>query len=230
MLMKKIFFILLVALAACNSSKPTELYSITNVAKTVDGAKMDVQLKGRISKQQMLDIAGNIRDDSSQYAALELNFLLPGNSYKNTGGVIIYAIAGYPKPGVVTKKDTIRDYDNKLMNFEFVGFTPETAQHLLSLSPEEMVGKPIVGKFIDDAAGTIAIIYDDRKEEQYYIIELDGDGKITSKIQPMAVTHNGVQKLVVSPRGDYMTLKDSILTMFSIDEPEKPFRSIKEGI
>jgi len=88
----------------------------------------------------------------------------------------------------------------------------------------------IVGKFIDDAAGTVSIIYDDRKDEQFYVIELDGDGKVTSKIQPMAITHNGVQKLVVSPRGDYMTLKDSILTMFSIDEPEKPFRSIKEGI
>nr|WP_294790894.1 hypothetical protein [uncultured Mucilaginibacter sp.] len=228
--MKKIFFILLVALAGCNSNKPTEPYSITNVAKTADGAKMDVQLKGRIGKQQMLDIAGNIRNDSAQYAALELNFLLPGNSYKNTGGVLVYAIAGYPKPGVVTKKDTIRDYDNKLMNFEFIGFTPEAAQHLLSLSPQEMVGKPIAGKFIDDAAGTISIIYDDKKEGQYYIIELDGEGNVTSKVQPLAVTHNGVKKLVVSPRGDFMTLKDSTLTMFSIDEPEKPFRSIKEGI
>ncbi|MGY3212815.1 hypothetical protein [Mucilaginibacter sp. HD30] len=228
--MKKIFLILLVALAACNSNKPTEPYSITNVAKTADGAKMDVQLKGRISKQQMLDIAGNIRNDSTQHAALELNFLLPGNSYKNTGGVIVYAIAGYPKPGVVTAKDTIRDYDNKPMNFEFIGFTPEAAQHLLSISPEEMVGKLVVGKFIDDAAGTVSIIYDDRKDEQFYVIEMDGDGKVTSKIQPMAITHNGVKKLVVSPRGDYMTLKDSILTMFSIDEPEKPFRSIKEGI
>ncbi|MFD0749555.1 hypothetical protein ACFQZS_05335 [Mucilaginibacter calamicampi] len=228
--MKKVLFALLVVLSACSSNKPTEPYSITNVAKNPDGAKMDVQLKGRISKQQMLDIAGNIRNDSAQYAALELNFLLPGNSYKNTGGVIVYAIAGYPKAGVVAKKDTIRDYDNRVMNFEFIGFTPEAAQHLLSLSPEEMVGKLVLGKFIDDAAGTISIIYDDRKDEQYYVIELDGDGKVTSKIQPMAITHNGIQKLVVSPRGDYMTLKDSILTMFSIDEPEKPFRSIKEGI
>lgn len=228
--MKKIFFILLVALAACNSSRPTEPYSITNVAKTTDGAKMDVQLKSRISKQQMLDIAGNIRNDSTQYAALELNFLLPGNSYKNTGGVIVYAIAGYPKPGIVTAKDTLRDADNKPVNFEFIGFTPEAAQHLLSLSPQEMVGKPIAGKFIDDAAGTISIIYDDKTDGQYYIIEMDGDGNITSKIQPMAVTLHGIQKLVVSPRGDFMTLKDSVLTMFSIDDPNKPFRSIKEGI
>lgn len=228
--MKKILFALIVVLAACKSNKPTQPYSITNVAKITDGAKMDVQLNGRLSKQQMLDIAGNIRNDSTAYAALELNFLLPGNSYKNTGGVIVYAIAGYQKPGIVTAKDTIRDYDNKLMNFEFVGFTPEAAQHLLSLSPQEMVGKPVVGKFIDDAAGTISIIYDDRREEQYYIIEMDGDGKIVSKIQPMAITHNGVQKLVVSQRGDFMTLKDSILTMYSIDEPEKPFRSVKEGI
>ena len=228
--MKKVLFALLVVLSACSSNKPAEPYSITNVAKTPEGAKMDVQLKSRISKEQMLDIAGNIRNDSTDYAALELNFLLPGNSYKNSGGVVIYAIAGYPKAGVVTKRDSIRDYDNKPMNFEFIGFTPEAAKHLLSLDPQEMVGKQVVGKFIDDATGTVSMIYDDRKDQQYYIVELDGEGKVTSKIQPMAITHNGVQKLIVSPEGDYMTVKDSILTMFSISEPEKPFRSIKEGI
>lgn len=228
--MKKVLFALLVVSSACSSNKPTEPYSIANVAKTKEGAKMDVQLKARLSRQQMLDIAGNIRNDSSHYDALELQFLLPGNSYKNTGGVIVYALAGYPKPGIVTAKDTLRDYDNKILNFQFVGFTPEAAQHLLSFNPSEMVGKPILGKFIDDAAGTISIIYDDKKDGQYYIIELDADGNVVSKIQPMAITHNGIQKLIVSQRGDYMTVKDSILTMYSIDDPERPFRSVKAGI
>ncbi len=228
--MKKVFFALLVILSACSSKKKTEPYSITNVAKTPKSVIMDVQLKGRLTRQQMLDIAGNIRNDSAHYEALDLQFILPGNSYKNTGGVIVYAMAGYPKPGVVTAKDTVRDYDNKILNFQFVGFPPETAQHLLSLSPSEMVGKPILGKFIDDAAGTISIIYDDRKDEQYYVIEMDADGNIVSKIQPMAITHNGIKKLIVSQRGDYMTVKDSILTMYSIDDPERPFRSVKEGI
>jgi len=228
--MKKVFFALLIVLSACSSNKPTEPFSITNVAKTPEGAKMDVQLNARLSRQQMLDIAGNIRNDSSHYEALELQFLLPGNSYKNTGGVIVYAAAGYPKPGVVTAKDTVRDYDNKILNFKFIGFTPEAAQHLLSFSPTEMAGKPILGKFIDDAAGTISIIYDDKKDEQYYIIELDADGNVVSKIQPMAITHNGTKKLIVSQRGDYMTVKDSILTMYSIDDPERPFRSVKAGL
>ncbi len=228
--MKKVFFALLVVLSACSSNKQTEPYSITNVAKIPEGAKMDVQLKGRLSRQEMLDIAGNIRNDSAHYEALELQFLLPGNSYKNTGGVIVYALAGYPKPGIVTAKDTIRDYDNKILNFQFVGFTPEAAQHLLSLNPSEMAGKTVLGKFIDDAAGTISIIYDDRREKQYYIIEMDADGNVVSKIQPMAITHNGIQKLIVSQRGDYMTVKDSILTMYSIDDPERPFRSVKQGM
>ncbi|PJJ84765.1 hypothetical protein [Mucilaginibacter auburnensis] len=228
--MKKVLFALLVVLSACSSNKPTEPYSITNVAKTPEGAKMDVQLKGRLTRQQMLDIAGNIRNDSSHYEALDLQFLLPGNSYKNSGGIIVYAMAGYPKPGIVTAKDTVRDYDNKILNFQLIGFTPEAAKHLLSLSPSEMAGKPVLGKFIDDAAGTISIIYDDKKDGQYYIIEMDADGNIVSKIQPMAITHNGIQKLIVSQRGDYMTVKDSILTMYSIDDPEKPFRSVKEGI
>ncbi len=228
--MKKVLFALLVVLSACSSNKPTEPYSVTNVATIKDGAKMDVQLKGRLSRQQMLDIAGNIRNDSSHYEALELQFLLPGNSYKNTGGVIVYAMAGYPKPGIVTAKDTLRDYDNKILNFQFIGFTPEAAKHLLSLNPSEMAGKPILGKFIDDAANTISIIYDDKKEGQYYIIEMDADGNVTSRIQPMAITHNGIQKLIVSQRGDYMTVKDSILTMYSIDDPERPFRSVKAGI
>ena len=228
--MKKILFAFLVVLSACSSNKPTQPYTITNVAKTADGAKMDVQLKSRLTKQQMLDIAGNIRSDSANYAGLELNFLLPGNSYKNTGGVIVYAIAGYPKPGVVTARDTIRDFDNKVMNFEYIGFPPETAQHLFSLTPPEMVGKLVLGKFIDDAAGTISVIYDDKRENQYYVLEMDGDGKVVSAIQPMTITHNGIRKMVVSQRGDFMTLKDSILTMYNIDDPEKPFRSIKEGI
>lgn len=228
--MKKILFILSVVLVSCNSNKPTQPYTVTNVAKITDGAKMDVQLNARLTKQQMLDIAGNIRNDSTQYEALELNFLLPGNSYKNTGGVIVYAIAGYQKPGVVAAKDTIRDDDKRLMNFEFVGFTPDAAQHLLSLNPQEMAGKVVLGKFIDDAAGTISIIYDDKKDGQYYVLEMDGDGKVISATQPIAVTHHGVKKLVVSPRGDFMTVKDSVLTMYSIDEPDKPFRSIKAGI
>jgi hypothetical protein len=35
--------------------------------------------------------------------------------------------------------------------------------------------------------------------------------------------------MVVSQQGDYMTLKDSILTMYSSTDVDKPYRSIKQS-
>lgn len=228
--MRKLLLIVIVALAACNSNKPTPPFNVLKVAKTKEGAIMDVQLQARLTRQQLLDIAGNLRNDSSQYAALQIDFLLPGSNYENLGGVNVYAEANYQKPGIVTAKDTVRDYDNKILGFEFIGFTPETAKHLLSLEPTDMAGKTVLGKFIDDATQTMSIIYNDKKDDQHYILELDVDGKVVSAVQPMTIIHDGVQKMVVTAKGDFMTLKDSTLSMYSIDQPDKPFRTLKKGI
>jgi hypothetical protein len=46
----------------------------------------------------------------------------------------------------------------------------------------------------------------------------------------MEVKANGIRKMVVSQQGDYMVLKDSILTLYSSTDVDKPFRSIKQGL
>jgi hypothetical protein len=228
--MKKIILLFAIALAGCHSNKPTAPFTIGKVIKTTEGATIDVQINSRLSKRQMVDIAARIKSDSSQYAALQVDFLLPGNNYKNTGGINVYAMANYPKPGAITPKDTVSDDDKNLLSFEFIGFTPEKAKQMLALNPTDMAGKMVVGKFIDDNIKTISILYDDKREGQFYILELDTAGKVVSATQPLVVTHNGIQKMVITKRGDYCTLKDSILTMYSIDDPETPYRSIKDGI
>lgn len=229
--MKKLGILFLaVAFMSCHS-KPSAPFQILKVVKNNDGAKMDVQVNSRISKQQMVDIAAYIKGDSTQYSSLQLDYLLPGNSYKNIGGVNIYATATYHDKGLVTATDTVEDKDKNLLSFEFVGFTPEKAKQLLALDPKDMAGKHVLGKFIDDNTKTISIIYQDKNENnQLYILELDSLSNVVSAIAPMEVRHNGVKKMVVTQRGDYMILKDSILTMYSSDDYDKPFRSIKANL
>lgn len=229
--MKKMIPLLFaIAFMGCHSNKPTAPFTIGKVIKTKEGVTMDVMIKNRLSKRQMVDIAARIKEDSSHYESIQVDFILPGNDYKNSGGISVYAMATYPKAGMITPKDTVTDDDNNFLSFEFVGFTPEQAKKILALDPSEMRGKEVVGKFIDDNTQTVSIIYDDKRESQYYILELDTAGKVVSATQPLVVTHNGVQKMVVSKAGDYMTLKDSILTMYSIQEPEEPYRAVKSGI
>ncbi|HTH81974.1 MAG TPA: hypothetical protein VL490_03510 [Mucilaginibacter sp.] len=228
--MKKILIICLVVLTACNS-KPTTPFQILKSVKSNGGAKMDVLVKSRITKQQMIAIAATIKSDSSQYNALQIDYLLPGSSYKNAGGVTVYATITYHNKAALTGTDTVEDADKNLLSFQFVGFTPEKAKHLLSIEPEIMGGKTALGKFIDDNTQTITIIYEDKSaQDPTHILELDSTGKVISAIVPMEITDKGVKKMVVSQQGDYMTLKDSVLTLYSSEDLQKPYRSIKQGI
>lgn len=228
--MKKLLVLFLVVLTACHS-KPKSAFQITKVEKTKDGAKMDIQVNSRLNKQQMVEIAAYIKSDSSQYVNLQLDYILPGNSYKNVGGVTVYATAIYHDKATVAPADTVEDSDRNLLSFEFVGFTPTMAQKLLAFKPDDMNGKNILGKFLDDQTKTISIIYEDHRDDnQIHILELDSLDKVVSATIPMVVTHNGVQKMVISNRGDYCVLKDSILTMYSSDDYEKPYRSIKSNL
>lgn len=226
--MKKILILCLVVLTACNS-KPKTPFQVLKSVKIKDGAKLDVQVNGRISKQQMVDIASYLKKDSTQYNNLQVDFILPGNSYENKAGVSIYATAAYHDKAIVSPADTVADKDKNFLSFEFVGFSPDQAKQLLTLDPKELKGKHLIGKFIDDATKTISLIAEDKQEDnQLYILELDSAGTVVSAIAPMEVTAKGVRKMVVSQQGDYMTLKDSILTMYSSTDFDKPFRSIKQ--
>ncbi|HWZ35060.1 MAG TPA: hypothetical protein VNW51_02825 [Mucilaginibacter sp.] len=228
--MKKVLILCLVILTACNSKSKTP-FQILKSVKIKNGIKLDVQVNGRISKREMVDIASYIKSDSSQYDNLQVDFILPGNSYANIAGVTVYATAAYHDKTIISPADTVADKDKNFLSFEFVGFTPEKAKQLLALDPKELAGKQVIGKFIDDATKTISLIAEDKGENnQLYILELDSVGTVVSAIAPMEVTAKGVRKMVVSQQGDYMTLKDSILTMYSSADANKPYRTIKQNL
>jgi len=230
--MKKFIpLLLIVCIYIGCSDKPTSPYIILKAVKTTGTEKFDVQVYGRLSKQQLVAIASKIKKDSSEYDNLQLDYLLPGNSYKNLGGITVYATATYHDAKKVTEADTVMDLHDNRLKFEFIGFTPNEAKHLLSFDPKGMETKTVLGKFIDDNTQTISILYREGKEEQQvFILELDTAGKVVSATQPLEVTHNGIHKLVISPKGDYCTLENGTLTMYSSDDPEKPYRSLKAGI
>ena len=230
--MKKLLplFIIILAFYGC-SDKPTAPFVISKSIKLMGVRQLDVMIYARLSKQQMVAIASKIKKDSSQYENLQIDYLLPGNDYKNLGGVTAYATAAYHDAKKVTATDTVMDLHDNRLKFDFIGFTPDEAKKLLALNPKEMETKAVLGKFIDDNTKTISIIYREGKEElQVYILELDITGKIVSATQPLEVTHNGIQKLVISPKGDYCTLDDGTLTLYSSDDLDKPYRTLKAGI
>ncbi len=229
--MKKILILLLAALAGCHSEKPTVAFTISKVTKADGGVtKMDILIPGRLEKQQMLDIAAKVKRDSAQYENLQLDYILPGNNYKNSGGIIVYATAAYHPKGKVFPQDTVRDYNNELLSFDFKGISRKQAGKLLGIEPAEMAGKTLLGRFIDDNLLTMIMVYEDKADNQKYILELDTAGKIIAPIIPKEVNHNGINKMVITEQGDYMTLQDSILTMYSGQDPDKPYRTLKKGI
>lgn len=228
--MKKIVLVLLVALAACNSNTPTAPYKIVKV-ETKDGLTwMDVSIPARLDKQELLDIASKIKSDSSHYDNLRLDYILPGYNYDNLGGVSVYASTHYRPAAKYTEADTIRDDSNNLLSFEFVGIAPDKAKKLLAIELPEMKDKTLLGRFIDDNLNTITLVYNDKKDNQKYILELDTAGTVVSPVVPKVIRHNGIDKMIVSQQGDYMTLKDSILTMYSSETPETPYRTLREGL
>jgi hypothetical protein len=228
--MKKLFPFLLVLLIGC-SDQPTSPYVILKVAKTTSGTQFDVQVYGRLSKTQLVAIASKIKKDSSQYDNLQIDYQLPGNSYKNAGGITVYATAAYHDARKVTVADTVNDLHDNRLSFEFNGFTPQQAKQLLAFNPAESAGKVILGRFIDDNTKTVNLVFkDNNTSTQLYIIELDTNGKVVSATEPLMINQRGVQKLVISPKGDYCTVENDILTMYSSDNPEKPYRSIKAGM
>lgn len=229
--MKKLFILFLIALAGCHPGKPTAPYTILKIVKEGTTNKFNVEIFSRLNREQLLAISGKIKSDSSKYTNVQLDYLLPGNNDKNSGGNTIYASAIYPEPGKVTLKDTAKDGDNNLLTLQILGLNAQKAKHLLGLNPPEPVGKTILGKFVDDNTQTVSIFYTDIKEpDQTFILEMDTAGKVVSAVVPQSIKQNGIEKLVVSQGGDYVTIKDSILTMYSSTDPANPFRSIKEGL
>ncbi len=107
----------------------------------------------------------------------------------------------------------------------------DAAWKLLTRQPKEIAGKNVLGRFIDDYNHTLIIpFYDPQdKKGELYIIEIDSTAKVVSATIPHKINDGGVDKWLVTPNGDYITLKDSVIAQFAADGLGVPFNSIKSG-
>ena len=231
--MKNILFCFIVMLMTFGcAKKDVPKYTISRVVKSDTATLLTVNISSRLTESQLLSIAGKIKSDSSKLPNLQLCYLLNGHKDRNTSDNNFYAIAKYPNADKVIMQDTLKDTDGNFVRLKITGISAQVAKHLLELNPKEIAGKNIVGRFVDDNNHTLIVPFyepaDPKKE--LYVMELDTAGKVVSATVPMIVTKDGMERYVVSHRGDYITIKDSVLTQYSIDDAGLPYNSIKAGL
>jgi len=232
-MIKNIFPCLIIMLVAFGCTKKNvPHYTISRVTKSDTATKLTVKIDGRLKWAELLSITSQIKADSAKLSNLQLYFLLPGHNDKSTGANSFYAVARYPQGDKVTIQDTTKDADGNTVRLSITGISAEVAKHLLTLDPKELAGKSIVGRFVDDNNHTLIVpftdIVDGKKE--LYVIELDTAGKVVSATIPEVDNKDGIEKYLVTHRGDYITIKDSVLTQYSVDDLGLPYNSIKAGI
>lgn len=231
--MKNIFLYTSILLLACGcTKKDVPYYTISRVTKSDTASKVIVNIKARLTQAQLLSIAGKIRSDSTALPNLQLCYLLPGHSDKNTGSNNFYAVAKYPGAQVTTMQDTLKDTEGNIVRLKITGVSAQTAKKLIGFHPKELKDQNFYGHFIDDNNHTVIIPFRDLTDpkKEYYILELDTTGKVVSATIPTVVKKDGVEKWFVTDRGDYITIKDSVLTQYSIDDLGVPYNSIKSGM
>jgi hypothetical protein len=231
--MKNFLRCLIVMLIAFGCTKrEVPHYTISKLVKTDTASKLIVNINKRLSQTELLSIAAKIKADSDALINLQLCYLLPGHSDKNTGDNNFYAIAKYPNKDKSTIQDTLKDADGNAVRLQITGLSEQIAKQLLGLNPKEIAGKNILGRFVDDYNQTVIIPFTDANDpkNELYVIELDTAGKVVSATVPLRDNKDGIEKLLVTHRGDYITLKDSVLTQYSIDDLGLPYNSIKSGI
>ena len=214
------------------TKKEVPHYTISRVVKSDTASKLTVNIKGRLNQADLLSITSKIKADSAALPNLQLCYLLPGHNDKNTIVNNFYAIAKYPNTAVVNMQDTLKDADGNVVRLKITGLSDKAAKELLALNPKEIQGKNVLGRFVDDNNQTVIIPFTEPNDpkKELYIIELDAAGKVVSATVPMLDNKDGVEKWVVSHRGDYCTIKDSVLTQYSVDDLGLPYNSIKSGI
>ncbi|MDO3644839.1 hypothetical protein [Mucilaginibacter sp. L3T2-6] len=227
-----LIFCLAIAIFACSKHKDIPSYTVSKVIKTDTLTTVNVHIANRINRSDLLLIAGKVKEDSSQIKNLKVSFLLPGNSEISAGDNSYYASARFIEAGKAALSDTVKDYNGNYLRLEIFGVNKEQASHLLGMKPQEISGKNVLGKFIDDYNHTVIIPFSDPKDpkKEVYIIELDSAANVVSKTIPQIVRDGDADKWIVTQHGDYMTLKDSVLTQFGADGLGMPFNSIKAGI
>jgi hypothetical protein len=207
-------------------------YTISKVNKSDTASQVIVHIGTRLTEAQLLNIAGKIKSDSSALPNLQLCYMLPGHSDKNTGLNNFYAIVKYPSAELATMQDTLKDSEGNVVRLKLTGVSAAMAKKLIGLHPAELKAQTFLGHFVDDNNHTVIIPFHDinTPKKELYILELDTTGKVVSATIPTVVKQDGVEKWMVTDRGDYMILKDSILSQYSIDDMGLPYNSIKSGL
>ena len=223
---------LMIALFSC-SKKPKDFppYSISKVFKTDSVTTVNARINSRLTYMQLVAIAGKIKADSVKIQNMEVHYLLPGNADFSSGDNSYYASAKFLKEGQVKAADTTQDYNGNAVRMKIFGLSQDRVQKLLAMQPKEITGQNVLGKYIDDYNHTVIIPFQNVLDEKHnlYVIELDSTAKVVSATVPQKVLEDGVEKWLVSKNGDYITIKDSILSQFSSEGLGLPYNSIKTG-
>ncbi len=233
-LIKNIFVSCLVmGLFSCSKkAQDVPHYTVSKVFKTDSLTTVNVHINNRMATAQLVLIAGKLKTDSAQIKSLEIHYLLPGNAETSAGDNSYYASARYVKDNEIKPADAVKDDNGNIVRLKIFGLSSEKAKLLLTLQPKEIVAKNVLGRFIDDYNHTVIIPFKvpfDKKDD-VYIIELDSTAKVVSATVPQKVVDGGVEKWLVTQNGDYITLKNNVLTQYAADGLGVPFNSIKSGI
>src|SRR3569833_556301 len=94
-----VIFVLMLSMVACKKSRDIPHYTVSKVIKTDTVTTVNVHIASRISRGDLLLIAGQVKEDSSQLKNLKVCFLLPGNSEISAGDNSYYASARFIDAG-----------------------------------------------------------------------------------------------------------------------------------
>jgi hypothetical protein len=225
--------ITLTALAfACNKKQQqVPHYTVSKVIKSDTSTVVNVHIDSRITTAGLLLIAGKLKTDSAQIQNLAIHYLLPGNADISAGDNSYYASARFIKGNEVKPTDTLKDDNGNVFRVKIFGLSKDAAWKLLTRQPKEIAGKNVVGRFVDDYSHTLIIPFYDPKDikKELYIIEIDSTAKVVSATIPRLLADDAGDRWVVTNNGDYIMLKDSVLSQFAADGLGVPFNSIKSG-
>jgi hypothetical protein len=237
MMIKKNYKVLVYGLVmtvfSCSKKAPTvSHYTISKEFKTDTLTTLDVSIASRMAAPQLVLIAGKLKTDSAQIKNLAIHFLLPGNTDLNAGPNSYYAAIKYLADTQVKPTDSLKDGNGNALRLQLFGLDSARAQALLSREPVVITGKNVLGRYIDDYDKTLIIPFKDPTDTrgQLFVIELNDKGDIVSSTVPEKKMEDGIEKWMVDKNGDYITIKDSILSQFPSDGLGLPFNSIKSGI
>jgi hypothetical protein len=206
-------------------------FTISKIFRTDTLTTVNVHIANRLPAAQLVLIAGKIKVDSAKITNLTIHYLLPGNADVSAGDHSFYAALRYLKDNQVKPTDSVKDDNGNAVRLNVFGLDSAKAEALLALQPDVIVGKNVLGKFVDDYAKTLIIPFKDPtdKKDELFVIELNAMGNIVSSTVPQKDMGDGVEKWLVDKNGDYITIKDSVLAQYGSEGLGLPFNSIKSG-